>query len=152
MRGVPVLGLVLLLAACGSGRMSGPALGESRSIECAPYARQVSGIALAGDAADWWAEAAGRYRRSSQPAPGGVLVFRRSGRLPSGHVSVVRRVLSPREIVVTQANWVHHRIGEDDPVVDVSPGNDWSTVRVWWAPSGQLGTTPYATYGFVGPD
>jgi hypothetical protein len=35
--------------------------------------------------------------------------------------------------------------------VDVSADNDWTEVRVWWAPSGQLGTTVYPTYGFVGP-
>ena len=93
----------------------------------------------------------GRYKRSEQPAPGAVLVFRRSPRLPYGHVSVVREVSSGREIIVTQANWVHHRIARAEPVVDVSPGNDWSAVRVWWAPSSVLGTTIYPTYGFVGP-
>ena len=139
----------LALAACGSQR--GPALGASSDMECAPYARQVSGIALYGDAASWWDEAAGRYPRSGQPAPGAVLVFRRSGRLPYGHVSVVADLDSPREIRVTQANWVHHHIARSEPVLDVSPSNDWSAVRVWWAPSGQLGTTVYPTFGFVGP-
>ena len=53
--------------------------------------------------------------------------------------------------MVTQANWVHGRIARSEPVVDVSPGNDWSAVRVWWEPSGQLGTTVYPTFGFIGP-
>ncbi len=148
---LPLLGL-LLVSACGSGP-SHPVTGASRSdsLECAPYARQVSGVDLYGDAAAWWEEAAGRYPRSSEPQPGAVLVFRRSGRLPHGHVSVVSRVGTAREITVTQANWVHGRIARAEPVVDVSPGNDWSAVRVWWAPAGVLGTTVYPTFGFVGP-
>ncbi len=139
---------LLLLAACGS---RGGADGASASLECAPFAREASGILLYGEAYTWWDQARGRYQRSSQPVPGEVLVFRRSGRLASGHVSVVRRVVSDREITVTQANWVHRRITRDEPVVDVSPGNDWSAVRVWWAPSGSLGASTYPTYGFIAP-
>ena len=146
-----VLLLGLALAGCGSSPRLASGGGSNEAIECAPYARQASGIQLYGDAAAWWDEAAGRYARSDQPQPGAVLVFRRSGRLPYGHVSVVKGVSSGREIIVTQANWVHHRIARAEPVVDVSPGNDWSAVRVWWAPSGQLGTTVYPTFGFVGP-
>lgn len=135
---------LLPLAGCGGG---GP--GRASTVECAPYARQLTGLQLYGDAAAWWEQAAGRYRRSSEPQPDSALVFRRSGRLPSGHVSVVARVVSSREIRVDQANWVHHRITLDEPVVDVSAANDWSAVRVWWAPAGQLGATTYATYGFI---
>ena len=143
----------LFLAGCGGGgARTGAGLGTSNAIECAPFARQVSGIQLYGDAAAWWDQADGRYDRGNDPVQGGVLVFRRSGRLPSGHVSVVARLVSPREIHVTQANWVHHRITRDEPVVDVSPGNDWSRVKVWWAPSNTLGSTVYSTYGFIVPD
>ena len=137
-----------LLAACGGAPRGG---GVSNAVECVPYARQVSGIQLYGNAYTWWDQASGRYSRGPDPAPGAVLVFRQSGRLPYGHVSVVRSVRSGREITVTQANWVHHRIAEDEPVVDVSPGNDWSAVRVWWAPSHALGASAYATYGFIVP-
>ena len=148
-----VLVSVLLLAGCGGGgARTGPDVGSSSSIECAPFARQVSGIQLYGDAAAWWDQADGRYDRGTDPVRGGVLVFRRSGRLPSGHVSVVARLVSSREIHVTQANWVHHRITRDEPVVDVSAGNDWSRVKVWWAPSNTLGSTVYSTYGFIVPD
>lgn len=140
----------LALAGCGGSRGSGSA-GASTSLECAPFARQVSGIQLYGDAYSWWDQAAGRYDRSSEPVPGGVLVFRRTGRLGSGHVSVVNRQVSGREITVTQASWVHRRITRDEPVVDVSAGNDWSAVRVWWAPSRSLGSTVYPTYGFIAP-
>lgn len=142
-----LLGL-LLLSACGSGpRVAG--LGAATSLECAPFAREATGIQLYGDAASWWDQAEGRYARGQDPVPGGVLVFRRSGRLASGHVSVVSRVLSAREILVTQANWVRRRVTRDEPVVDVSPRGDWSAVRVWWAPVGALGTGVYPTYGFV---
>ena len=139
------------LAACGSGPRRLVSSGASAALECVPYARQVSGIQLRGEAYSWWEQAAGRYGRGSVPRPGSVLVFRRSARLGSGHVSVVQRVVSDREIVVTQANWVPRRVARDEPVVDVSPGNDWSAVRVWWAPSLALGRTAYPTYGFVGP-
>ena len=52
----------------------------------------------------------GRYDRAATPAVGSVLVLRRSGRLPNGHVAVVSEVLGLRTILVTQANWVHHRV------------------------------------------
>ena len=78
-------------------------------------------------------------------------MFRSGPRLGAGHVSVVDRVVSAREITVTQANWVRHRITRDEPVVDVSVRNDWTAVRVWWAPAGVLGSTVYSTYGFIGP-
>ena len=139
-----------MLAGCGGGGARGTA-GASTSLECAPFARQVSGIQLYGDAASWWDQAAGRYGRGPDPVDGGVLVFRRSGRLPYGHVSVVVRRVSDREIRVTQANWVHRRIGRDEPVRDVSEGNDWSRVKVWWAPSKGMGSTVYPTYGFISP-
>lgn len=144
--------VVALLPGCGSGpRVAGP-VGTSTSLECAPFARQVSGIQLYGEAYSWWEQAAGRYGRSTEPAPGSVLVFRRGGRLDSGHVSVVDRVVSAREIMVTQSNWVHRRITRAEPVLDVSARNDWSAVRVWWAPNGMLGSTVYPTYGFIAPD
>ena len=141
------------LSACSGPREAGrSALSHAAVMECAPYARQVSGIQLYGDAADWWEQAAGRYARGGQPKPGAVLVFRRSARLPHGHVSVVLALRSRREITVTQANWVRGRVAHGEPVVDVSPDNDWSLVRVWWEPSGVLGTTPYPTFGFIGRD
>ena len=140
---------LLSLAGCATGqRGAGPA----RSIECAPYARERSGLPLYGNAAGWWDQAAGLFRRSHQPEPGAVLVFRSTRRLPEGHVSTVVRLRSAREIVVDHANWVRGHVGHADPVVDVSPGHDWSAVRVWWAPSGRLGSTTYPTYGFVLPE
>jgi len=140
-----------LLPGCGAGPRVAASAGAFTSLECVPFARQVSGIQLYGNADSWWDQAAGRYSRGAEPAPGGVLVFRRSGRLEFGHVSVVDRVVSAREITVTQSNWVHRRITRGDLVLDVSARNDWSAVRVWWAPIGALGGTVYPTYGFIAP-
>lgn len=118
-------------------------------MECAPFARAVSGVPLRGAAADWWPLSKGRYERGQEPAVGSVLVFRRTARLPDGHVAVVSRVVSDREILVTHANWVRHRVSENVPVIDVSAANDWTRVRVWWPPTGQIGITEYATFGFI---
>jgi hypothetical protein len=149
--------LLLALAACGSrspdaGPQVGDYIGGSVPLDCAPFARALSGIRLSGAAADWWSQADGRYARGDSASIGSVLVLRRSGRLPSGHVAVVSQVLGRRQILVTQANWVHHRVSQDQPVVDVSAENDWSMVRVWWPPTGEMGVTDYPAYGFIRAD
>jgi surface antigen len=148
-----LLVMTLALAACGSSvpasSHAGDFVGGPVRLECAPFARALSRVRLFGEAADWWWQADGRYARSRTPEPGSVLVFGRSGRLPSGHVAVVSRVLSARQILVTQANWVHNRVTADQPVIDVSPRGDWSLVRVWWPPSGQMGTGDYLSLGFI---
>jgi hypothetical protein len=150
-----LLGTALALSACASGGSTGGGgayVGGTVGLECAPFARALTGVALRGDAYAWWDGAAGRYDRTSRPSTGDVLVLRQDDRLPYGHVAVVSRVLSGRQILVTQANWVHHRVTEDQPVVDVSQANDWSVVRVWWPPSSQLGTHEYPAYGFIRPE
>jgi surface antigen len=118
---------------------------------CAPFARELSGLPLYGDADTWWTQAAGRYDRGSDPQSGAVLVFRRSARLASGHVAVVSRVLGTRQVQVTQANWNPGQVDQDQLVVDVSERNDWSAVRVWYTPGRQMGSGTYATYGFIQP-
>jgi len=155
-RVLPVL-LLLALAACASsapavGPRAGDYVGGSVPLDCVPFARALSGVRLRGAAADWWQQAGGRYARSNAPSIGSVLVFERTGRLPSGHVAVVSQVLGRRQILVTQANWVHHRVSTDQPVIDVSARNDWSMVRVWWPPSGEMGGSDYPTYGFIRAD
>ena len=142
----------LALAACGNGGGRAGDHGVRAAVECAPFARALTGISLSGAAADWWSQAEGRYTRTGKPDIGSVLVLRRSGRLPYGHVAVVSQVVSRRQIMVTQANWVHHVVTEDQPVIDVSERGDWSAVRVWWPPSGQMGNGDYAAFGFIRPD
>ena len=150
-----LLPLLALLAGCGSSQR--PAGGSASAslnvpgISCAPFARELSGIALYGEADSWWRSAGGQYTRSARPILGGVLVFKRSARLHSGHVSVVTRLIGPRQIEVTQANWVPGHVDADQMVVDVSPDNDWSEVRVWYPPVNQLGNTAYAAHGFIHP-
>jgi surface antigen len=147
LRGGVVL-LALGVSACAGG---GARYGQRTSLSCVPYAREVSGIRLEGDAWQWWDEAAGRYERTHWPVPGAVLVFRRHGDMRDGHLAVVSRVVGPDEIMVTHANWLPGRIDSNQPVVDVSGGHDWSLVRVWWPPVGALGRTVYPTDGFILP-
>ena len=148
-----VLLLPLLLVACGASRGPGAGsyVGDPVALECAPFARALSGVQLRGPAADWWVTAQGTYARAQDPEPGGVLVFRRSPRLPSGHVAVVSRVVSEREILVTQANWERGRVTADQPVKDVSPDNDWTSVTVWWPETRRMGGSAYPTHGFIRP-
>jgi hypothetical protein len=139
--------LTLALAACGGSPQRD--LGQRASLDCVPFARALSGVNLRGDASDWWWRADGHYSRGRIPEVGAVMVFAPVPGLPRGHVSVVSQVMSQREIMVAQANWVHHRVTTDQLVVDVSPAADWSLVRVWWPPSGTLGSTAYPVLGFI---
>jgi surface antigen len=138
--------LTVALAACGAPQHD---IGQRAPLDCVPFARALSGIELRGDASDWWWRADGHYNRGRVPEIGSVMVFAPTRGLPRGHVSVVSQVLSQREILVTQANWVHHRVTTDQLVVDVSPYADWSLARVWWPPSGTLGETAYPVLGFI---
>ena len=104
--------------------------------QCVPFARAASGIQIFGDAWTWWDQADGRYARGTEPRVGAVIVFRRTGRLPLGHVAVISRVVEPRVAMVTHANWSRHNgercpAEQDVTLFDVSPANDWSDVRVW---------------------
>jgi surface antigen len=135
-----------LLMGCGGGYAP---YGQATSMTCVPYARSVTGLPLGGDAWAWWDDARGRHVESDVPVPGAVLVFRRTNRLPSGHLAVVSAVLSDRRVLVTQANWLRYRITSNQPVQDVSPGNDWTAVRVWWPPVHGWGMTIYPTDGFI---
>ncbi len=114
---------------------------------CVPYAREISHIDIKGDAFLWWAEAAGRYARGYRPEDGAVLNFRPTGRMPLGHVAVVAKVINSREILVDQANWIPDTVSRNVPVIDVSPNNNWSEVKVALG-NGSFGTV-YPTYGFI---
>ena len=69
-----------------------------------------------------------------------------------GHVSVVVQIASSRVILVDHANWLNTgEISVGVPVLDVSPANDWSQVRVWHIPGGQWGGRTYPADGFIHP-
>jgi hypothetical protein len=122
--------------------------------ECVPFARAASGIEIYGDAWTWWDQAQGRYQRGTRPRIGAVLVFARSSRLPLGHVAVVSRIVEPRVLMLTHANWSRQN-GErghaerDVTLFDVSPDNDWSSVKVWYRDSDGLGGSIYPVKGFI---
>jgi surface antigen len=127
------------------------------ALQCVPFAREVSGISLRGDAWTWWRAASGLYDRGQTPKPGAVVVFKRHGHMSHGHVAVVARVLNSRHILVDHANWAPHRAAGRGQVttmvavIDVSRRNDWSEVRVWSVDTGEFGTSVYPTYGFIYP-
>jgi hypothetical protein len=117
---------------------------------CVEYARARSGLAVFGDAKHWWERAKNLYARASRPVEEAVMVFSGSKRLKRGHVAVVTDIVSPREIIVDQANWQNHgEIDHSTPVLDVSKDNDWSMVRVWDIPSGSFGAHIYPVSGFI---
>ncbi|MEI6640995.1 MAG: CHAP domain-containing protein [Novosphingobium sp.] len=123
-------------------------------IQCVPYARKVSGIQLYGDAHTWWPQAAGHYARGTRPKAGAVMAFRPYGAMQLGHVAAVSRIVDSRTVLLRHANWspIDGRRGQPEDnvrAVDVSPANDWSEVRVWYAPLGGLGTTHWPVSGFI---
>ena len=128
--------------------------GLSMSLQCVPYARAVSGINLYGDAHTWWDQAAGRYARGYTPKLGAVMAFKPHGKMVLGHVATVSRIIDSRTVLLRHANWspIDGQTGQiEDGVkaVDVSPANDWSSVRVWFAPSQNLGGTAWPVQGFI---
>ncbi len=147
--------LVGSLAACLALAFSGVGAAHAEDYwQCAAFARVFSGIQIFGDAWTWWQKASGHYLKGSTPKAGSVLVFRPQGAMKLGHVAVVSQVLTDRIIQVTHANWSlidgeRGKIEQNVTVVDVSPGGDWTQVKVWYDPLRDLGTTTYSTYGFV---
>jgi len=121
-------------------------------LQCAPFARQISGIELYGNAATWWSQAQGQYDRGHEPRIGAVLTFSASRSMPVGHVATVSKVVSDREVLLTHANWSYRGgIERNVRAIDVSPNNDWTDVRVWYGPIGDLGLRSNAAYGFIYP-
>jgi surface antigen len=140
--------------ASSPGGLNGSAETLPGYLQCAPYARQVSGIQLFGDAHTWWSQAAGHYSRGNTPRPGAVMAFRPHGKMVLGHVAAVSKVLDSRRVLLRHANWspIAGRRGQverDVLAMDVSPGNDWSQVRVWYDPIHGLGTTHWPVSGFI---
>ena len=126
-------------------------------LQCVPYARKVSGIQIYGDAWTWWDQAENRYARGNRPRVGAVMSFRPHGNMRLGHVAAISRVLDSRTVLLRHANWSlidgrRGQIEDDVRATDVSPDNDWSAVRVWFAPIASLGTTHWPLNGFIYPD
>jgi hypothetical protein len=122
----------------------------ARHVYCVEFARLASGIALFGDAKTWWDQARVQYAQIANPAPGAVMVFASRRSMRSGHVAVVKKVVSSRQVLVDHANWGRDgRIYLNAPVVDVSPNNDWSMVKVWNTKANTMGTTAYSLKGFI---
>lgn len=162
-----VTGAALALVAAPAGARSAFAVddtsvtgGGSSSLppylQCVPYARQITGISIYGDAHTWWDQAEGRFARGYKPKVGAVMAFKPHGNSRLGHVAAVSRIVDKRTILIRHANWspINGRRGqiEDDVrVIDVSTDNDWSAVRVWYAPSQNLGASQWPIEGFIYP-
>ena len=120
-------------------------------LQCVPYAREHSDIKIHGDAYTWWDQAAGRYPRGSAPEAGSVMVLHDYAGNNHGHVAVVKTIVSPREIRIDHANWLNDgSIYVNDPVMDVSQDNDWSSVRIYNIKTGGWGSKIYPVQGFIG--
>ena len=123
-------------------------------LQCVPYARQLTGVQIYGDAHTWWEQAAGRYERGNVPRVGAVMAFAPHRSMVLGHVAAVSRVIDSRTVLLDHANWSpidgqRGQVERDVKAVDVSPNNDWSQVRVWYDPIGGLGTTEWPVHGFI---
>ena len=157
--------IAILASSPAAARMSLPSRAEVEAamrpgaypyLQCVPYARLRTGIQIFGDAHTWWDQAEGRYARGFKPQAGAVMAFRPSGNSTLGHVAAVSKVIDRRTILISHANWSpidgqRGKIEENVKVVDVSPGNDWSAVRVWYAPIQALGTAHWPVEGFIYP-
>jgi len=155
------LALVLGLAGCASddaryaalpnGAGGASVIENGPPVQCAAYARDHSQVKLFGDAYTWWDQAAGKYPQSALPQTGAVMVLTGYAGPARGHVAVVRKIVSPREIRVDHADWLNDgAVYLDDPVQDVSRWNDWSVVRVYNIKTGSWGAKTYAVQGFIG--
>lgn len=123
-------------------------------LQCVPFARDESGVEIRGNAKTWWSQAAGEYERGQEPRKGAVMAFAGTRGMPLGHVAVVKKILGDREILIDHANWspINGRRGQIERnvrVVDVSDKGDWSMVRVWYAPIGDLGLRANPVQGFI---
>ncbi|NWH09460.1 MAG: CHAP domain-containing protein [Alphaproteobacteria bacterium] len=136
----------------GRGRGKPRIVSTGRFVQCVPFARDVSGIQIKGDAATWWAQAETRYQRGRRPEAGSVLVLKGYRNNRRGHVAVVTRVIDSRTIIIDHSNWLNDgRLHLDTPVIDVSRKNDWSEVRVWNIPGSKFGPRTYEVMGFILP-
>lgn len=152
-----IAGMLLVCATGAEARSAmsqdfggGPGTAMSGTLECVPFARDTSGIRIYGDAHTWWNQAAGKYARGTLPKPGAVLAIRPHGNSTLGHVATVSRIIDERTILISHANWSSPgQIERNVTVTDVSAENDWSEVRVWYAPIQNLGAAHWPVAGFI---
>lgn len=135
-----------------SYRHRGYSHGGGRVIQCVAFARSASDVQLSGNAGNWWSNAAGVYDRGNTPEPNSVLSFRSTRKMPYGHVAVVTKVVDSRTVIIDQSHWAQRGISRNTPVIDVSPNNDWTAVRV--ATNGDKSNfgSIYPTHGFIYPN
>lgn len=118
----------------------------SRRLQCVPFARERSGVAIRGNANTWWNQAAGDFVRVKAPAVGAVIVMNTR----RGHVGVVTKIIDSRHIVIDHSNWLSNgQIYLDQPVMDVSARNDWSQVVVWHPNLNKFGKRALSVPGFI---
>ncbi len=157
MRGIITLCAAGTAALCvpGVSWAQPPIAGElAPYLQCVPYARELTGIQIFGDARTWWQQAEGRYERGSTPRVGAVMAFVPYRNMTLGHVAAVSRVIDNRTVLLDHANWSpiggrRGQIERDVRAIDVSPANDWSEVRVWYDPIQSIGTTSWPVHGFI---
>lgn len=121
-------------------------------LQCVPYARSQSGVAIYGDAFTWWDKSKGVYVHGKEPRLRAVMMLTGYAGPNRAHLAVVSSMVSSREIRIDHANWFNDgSVYRDDPVRDVSADNDWSEVRIWNIRSKSWGTRTYLVRGFIGP-
>lgn len=121
--------------------------------QCVTYARSITSFDIRGNAHTWWGQAAGRYDRGETPRAGAIMAFKSSRAMPLGHVAVVSRIVSDREVLLDHANWSRGgRVERGVRAVDVSAAGDWSSVKVWFGPIGDMGLRVNPVAGFIYPD
>jgi surface antigen len=146
--GTKSVAIAAALAASLGGGFAAPAL--AGVLQCVPYARQVSNVDIRGNAKTWWGQAEGVYRRGNKPEVGAVLAFQGTRAMPYGHVATVAQIIDDRTIILNHANWSRPGMIERNArAIDVSEAGDWSSVRVWFAPSKGLGIRVNPTFGFI---
>ncbi len=160
-----VLGLFSLISACAKNpnevdldpERQAMALQEvsrkhalGQRVWCVPYARNLSGIEIRGNAKDWWGKARNGFDRGNEPEVGAVMSFRATRGMPLGHVAVVSNIVTEREVIVNHANWLRNKVSLQMGVRDVSKNNDWTLVRVESRP-GRYGSS-YPVNGFIYPN
>ncbi|TNJ48642.1 CHAP domain-containing protein [Phaeobacter sp. B1627] len=132
------------------------AVSEAQSLQargarvwCVPFARNLSGVQIRGNAKTWWQKAQGDFDVSKTPTIGAVMAFRATSSMPLGHVAVVSELIDDRMLRVDHANWHRNKISLGMTVIDVSEQNDWSQVRLESNP-GAFGRV-YPITGFIRP-